>query len=170
MQISANQPDYKNDPGLQSPLREQQNALLSPSRRPLPAQDQSPAPSSAHRGGSARAYAYSSYSSQNEWVYAQAIRAYQEAARFQENDEGVSSGENSFGNTSFDNEKYLTNIIRTEQGNSTAWSALGVLYYTQGKRDKVSAIYQILQSLDSAKANAFATQLRLHEKMLFTVV
>jgi len=169
MQISANQTNSRNDPGLELGLREQQETRPSPSRRPISSKDQTTDSSSAQQGTAFRTYAYSSSSSKKNGIYVQAIRAYQEASRFEENGESGASIGNIFGKGSVVNEKTLTNILREEPTNSGAWADLGMLYHTEGNRDKVSAIYQILQELDIAKADAFATAVGLHEKMLFTV-
>jgi hypothetical protein len=165
MQISANQTNYRNDPGLELGLREQQETKLSPFKRPIPSKDQTNA---SEQGATSRYYYSSSSSSKKNGIYIQAIRAYQEASRFEENGESGASIGDIFGKGVV-NEKTLTNILREEPTNSRAWADLGLLYHTQGNRDKVSAIYQILQELDVAKADTFATQVRLHEKMLFTV-
>lgn len=168
MQISANQTNSRNDPGLELGLREQQETKLSPVRRPIPSKDQTNA--SEEQGATSRSYSYSSSSSSKKnGIYIQALRAYQEASRFEENGESGASTGDIFGKGSVVNEKTLTNILREEPTDSRAWADLGLLYSTQGNRDKVSAVYQILQELDTAKADAFATQVGLHEKMLFTV-
>jgi len=169
MQISPNQLEGRNDPSLQLGLREQNNTAPLPPQKPLPEKQQNATASSDSQSNS-RARVYSSYSTKIVGAYQQAIRAYQESARFEEENGYGSAIGNIFRNNATGNERTLTNIIREEPENSTAWSDLGVLYHSQGQRDKVSAIYQILQGLDTAKADAFATHLRLHEKMLFTVV
>ncbi len=165
MQISANQTNSRNDPGLELGLREQQNANLSPARRPIPVKDQESASSSERTGSASRNTAYSSSASKKNGAYLQAIRAYQESARFEETGSGAAIG-NIFGKGS---ENTLTNMLREQPTNSGAWADLGMLYHADGNRDKVSAIYQILQALDVTKADAFSTQVGLNEKMLFTV-
>jgi len=166
MHITANHVDSKNDQGLQLGLREQQNTTLVPSQRPISTKDQTSESHAGQQGSASRAHVYSSYFSKKAGAYLQAIRAYQASARFEENSEGTF---NSLGSESVLTEEALTDVIREEPSNSAAWSDLGLLYHTQGKRDKVSAIYQILQELNIENADAFATQLRLHEKMLFSV-
>lgn len=167
MHIAANQLEGRNDPGLQLSLREQNKTAFLPSQKPLSEKNQTTA-SSSEGQSNARARTYSSYASKHVGAYQQAIRAYQESARFEENGDGFLIG-NVFGNGSISAERTLKNILREEPQNSSAWYDLGVLYNGQGQRDRVSAIYQILQGLDSAKADAFATHLRLNEKILFTV-
>ncbi len=169
MQVSANQTNARNDTGLEFGLREQQTALLSPARRPIPTNNQEGQSKTERAGSTPRDYAYTSYASKRNGIYIQAIRAYQEASRFEENGERLTASGNSVGKGPVTNEKTLTNILREEPTNSNVWAELGMIYHTEGNRDKVSTIYQVLQELDVTKAETFATQVGLREKMLFSV-
>jgi tetratricopeptide (TPR) repeat protein len=155
--------------GKDSNLRQEDTQVaLSPPRKSVPLRTDADAPSSPQK--KYRSDPYAAYSFQNAGRYNQAIRAYQESARYEP---GHTVPIQSIGNISEDirgNEKALTEILREEPGNSSAWYDLGIIYSERGNREKVSAVYQVLQKIDEAMADGFSTQLGLHEKMLLDVV
>jgi len=165
MRIQTDHPGSSN-PSLH---QEQTQVALAHSRRPvhLPTETSVASPASPEY----RSEKYATYSFQNVGHYSQAIRAYQESARFEPGRTvplealGQIAGENIRGN-----EKALTEILREEPGNSSAWYDLGIVYSERGNREKVSAVYQVLQKIDEAMAGGFSTQLGLHEKVLLDVV
>jgi hypothetical protein len=169
-QSVVNQLDSGNHSALQQSLRGQNNATSLHSQRPLPTNNK-PADSSPESQNKQRTYSHSSSSTipKNVGAHQRAILAYQEAARFEGNNEAVFSIGNLFVNESSRYEQEMTNLLRAEPENSAAWADLGLFYHGQGQRDKVSAIYQILQTFDAAKAEAFSIKVGLHEKVLFNI-
>ena len=166
MRIQTNHPDTRDQLGLQ---REQNEVVLSSLRKSsrlavTPAVVSSPSQTSYDSGP------YATYPSQNGGPYHQAIRAYQEASRFEPVKSVPLIAQGAVvGNEARGNEKALTEILQEDPGNGSAWYDLGLLYSEQGKREKVSAVYQVLQKIDSAMADGFSTQLGLHEKWLLDV-
>ena len=171
MRIQANHPDTQKHAGLQ---REPNETALQSARKSVnrPVSTDKPAsPDSKNAVAPHRASSYTSYSSLNVGPYQQAIRAYQESARFeavqavpfQSEGKGV-------GGEALQNEAVLTEVLRESPGNSAAWYDLGLIYSGQGNRDKVSAVYQVLQKLDAVMAEGFSTQLGLHEKALLDII
>jgi len=158
--------------GQQSNLRQEQTQVaLSPSKKSVRLRTESTtvAPSSSQKKD--RSDPYAAYSFQNAGPYNQAIRAYQESSRFEPSRAvPLQAIGNIAGEDIRANEKALTEILREEPGNSSAWYDLGIIYSERGNREKVSAVYQVLQKIDEAMAEGFSTQLGLHEKMLLDVV
>ncbi len=175
MRIDTNHRNRGDNYGLQPGDREHNNAALQPSRRFINRQLQGAASSSAssaprlltqpHVGSS------SSGTFQNGNPNQLAIRAYQQAARFEEGRSiPLHSGGTNLGQDVRGDEGALEDLLREEPANSAAWYDLGLLYHQQGSRDKVSAVYQILQQLDGPTADNFSIQLGLNEKLLLEIV
>jgi hypothetical protein len=169
MRVQTNHPDSTNHSGLQ---REQNEIALQSSKRPRNLRTESVALASPYQNAIELHHTapYSSYSFQNTGPYHQAILAYQSSARFEAsrtmplNTEG-----NFFGEKARESETDLINILQQNPTNSAALYDLGLLYSGRGNRDKVSAVYQMLQKLDATYAEQFSTQLGLHEKMLLDI-
>ncbi len=111
----------------------------------------------------------SSFVPRNLGAYQRAILAYQESARFEEHNGLFFLNENRSDNGADHQELAITNILRAEPENSSAWSDLGLLYHLRGEREKVGAVYQILQTLDPARADTFSIKVGLSEKILFNI-
>ncbi|MEK7286480.1 MAG: hypothetical protein AAB035_04195 [Nitrospirota bacterium] len=150
--------------GLQLQLPEQNKAAISASQRPAPNPEKSAASASVWQNPHRVNANASSSVPRNLGAYQRAILAYQESARLEA--QPLFSNESRSDNQ----ELAITNLLRAEPENADAWSDLGLLYHSQGQRDKVSAIYQILKTLDTTKADTFSTQAGLNEKKLFNIV
>lgn len=175
MQINTNHSNRGDHYGLQPGNREQNNTALQPSRRfvnrQLTATVSSSSSSPPNLLDQPRGGGYSSYTFQNANLNHQVIRAYQQSARFEEGPfVPLDSNGNILGQEARGNEGVLAQILREEPENSAAWYDLGILYHQQGSRDKVSAVYQILQKLDGITADHFSVQLGLNEKLLLDIV
>lgn len=172
MRIDTNHPNRGDHYGLQPGDPEQNNTALQPARK-FVNRSADPAASSSvpnlltqpHVG------AYSSDTFQTANPYHRAILAYQQAARFEESRSVPlhSMGE-MVEQDARGHEGALTEILRAEPENSAAWYDLGLLYHQRGSRDKVSAVYQILQKLDGTTADNFFVQMGLNEKRLLEIV
>ncbi len=170
MRIQANHPDSRNHPGLQ---QEQNEIALQSSKRSVNRRIESIAIASPHQNAIELHHTapYSSYSFQNAGPYQQAIRAYQSSARFEVGRTvPLHSDGNTLGERVRQNESALIDMLQQNPTNSAALYDLGLIYAGQGSRDKVSAVYQMLQKLDTTYAEQFSTQLGLHEKILLKIV
>jgi len=168
MRIQTSHPDTRH----QSSLQQEQNAIaLSSSRKSAGPREEPVVISPSSSKTQYRSDTYATYSSQNASPYNQAIRAYQEASRFEPvQTVPLQTMGSILGDEVRGNEKALTDILREEPGNSSAWYDLGIVYSQQGNREKVSAVYQVLQKIDDTMAKGFSTQLGLHEKLLLDVI